>query len=71
MRLENLANEATATRATAEGSKIIPSLAEIKDIRALHFRVEASTAEVQSAVNGQLAKLGAKYKGWKFTAEFQ
>ena len=69
VRINNLGS-ATATRSTKTGSPTVPPLAEVQKIREIKFRIEASTPELQIAVNTQLQLLRAAFPSWKFSAEF-
>jgi hypothetical protein len=69
-RIENLSKKAVATRSTVGGSPTVPTLAEIKGIRQLEFRIESASPDVEQAVQTQLSLLQAKYPDWKFTAVF-
>lgn len=69
-RIENLRNVATATRKTVNGSKDIPTLEDIKDIKSLEFRVDSDTSELRKAVEKSIEDLSQKYPDWKFTATF-
>ena len=61
---------ATATRASARGSTVVPSLDEVRSLRALVFRIEGDTPALRGAVENQLGRLRSSYPGWRFNAEF-
>lgn len=67
-RIENLQNAAIATRATVNGSKNIPSLKEIKEIKRLEFRIDGDTPDLRKAIENELEKLSQKYPDWSFSA---
>jgi RHS repeat-associated protein len=69
-RINNLTMSATATRPTPGGSPTVPTLAEIRSIRAIHFRIYSAESAIQAAVNAELANLRALFPGWTFTAQF-
>lgn len=69
VRIENLKN-ATATRPTKLSGPTVPTLAEIKSIRQLEFRVEAGTPEIRAAVETQIQALAGKYPDWSFGATY-
>ena len=69
-RIRNLRTPGALTRPTVGGSPTVPSIEKLREVRRLHFQVEASTPAVQAAVQRQLATLGAEFPDWKFTAGF-
>lgn len=68
-RIKNL-GRAAKTRPTSGGSSNVPSLAEIRGIRHVHFVIDGSAPALRSAVFAELASLRTEHPGWIFTAEF-
>lgn len=69
-RIENLKNVADSTRATKNGSQIVPTLDKIKNINKFVFRLEGDTPQLRNAVNNSLNKLRTDYPSYKFDANF-
>lgn len=68
-RIENL-KEAAATRATASGSKEVPSLDEIRSIREFTFRLDGDTPELRAAAENSLNRLRQEYPDYTFNILF-
>ncbi|MGG3284378.1 WXG100 family type VII secretion target [Paenibacillus solani] len=68
-RINNIA-EATATRATKDGTSDVPSLDQIKDIRKFIFRLDGDTPELRQAVENSLKQLRKEFPGYIFDALF-
>jgi len=69
-RLKNLSKAVSTRPSVSGGSKTVPTLAELKGIKHVHFVIDAKTPAVKAAVVAALADLRAAYPGWTFTAEF-
>ncbi|XYH97112.1 hypothetical protein ACMHYB_56640 [Sorangium sp. So ce1128] len=69
-RINALATEAVGTRPTPEGTPNVPTLAEVKSIHAINFRINSIDQAIQTTVNTEIANLRAMLPGWTFTAEF-
>ena len=66
-RIENLTTKATTTRPAKGGSGVLPTLAEIRTIKQIEFKIEAAgSAELQAAIDKQIKALTLKYPGWVF-----
>ncbi|BFH60398.1 hypothetical protein [Paenibacillus azoreducens] len=68
-RIKNIA-EATATRATKNGTPEVPSLEQIKDIRKFIFRLDGDTPELRQAVKNSLEQLRKEFPDYTFDALF-
>ena len=68
-RIENL-KVATATRVTVNGTQIVPTIDEIRNINKFTFRMDADTAELRQAVEAVLDQLRTKYPGYTFDATY-
>ncbi|MEK3837137.1 MULTISPECIES: hypothetical protein [unclassified Paenibacillus] len=68
-RINNIA-EATATRATKNGTPDVPLLDQIKDIRKFIFRLDGDTPELRQAVENSLEQLRKEFPGYTFDALF-
>jgi|GEM_PF-3375228 len=69
-RINELQNNATSTRATKEGSREIPELDSIKNIREFVFRLDGNTPELKQAVENSLNQLRKEFPDYKFSAIF-
>ena len=69
VRIQNL-QKAVATRATVNGTKDVPKLSDINNIKKFVFRIEADTPEIKSAVNDAMSKLSRQYEGYTFEATY-
>ncbi len=67
-RINELQNNATSTRATKNGSKEIPDLDSIKNIREFVFRLDGNTPELKQAVENSLNQLRKEFPDYKFSA---
>ncbi|MEK3716422.1 hypothetical protein [Paenibacillus sp. FSL R7-0333] len=68
-RINNIA-EATATRATKNGTPDVPLLDQIKDIRKFIFRLDGDTPDLRQAVENSLEQLRKEFPGYTFDALF-
>ncbi|MBC1357842.1 T7SS effector LXG polymorphic toxin [Listeria booriae] len=68
-RIKNL-DIAEATRATVNGSRTIPSLEEIKDIKKFVFRLDGNSMELQNAVKQSIIKLQTEFPSYTFEVIF-
>lgn len=68
-RIKNIA-EATATRATKNGTPTVPSLDEIKGIRKFVFRLDGDTPELRRAAENSLEQLRKEFPDYSFEVLF-
>ena len=69
-RINQLENNAVATRATKDGSLEIPFLSDIKNIRKFQFKIDADTPQLRQAVNDSIEQLRTKYPDYTFEVKF-
>jgi len=69
-RINNLQNSAVATKATSNGTQIVPSLDQIQNIRRFEFRLDGDTPALRSAVGNSLDRLKTEFPDFNFYTIF-